>query len=425
MVYWIAIMTCISLNHECLAITNHGVHNLIQSRFLPAQMVPTLLQRQKPRMNIQMTSDTDTIMDIGSCQSLIAKSIESFKLSDLYMMEAQLETNLRRWKPSERILIDPNTGSCLFTLDRRFVFSEGQDDVYTLNTPSILNRCDWICDTLAYGTNVNAFLENVQQQTFTLNDFSLDYIYMGKRTKDDLNEEEEKYTSKSLSYRVVQLLSPSTIALNPQNAIEKLILIDTPTALYLGRKISSSYLEQERTNSPFLEQWSSRPFQYSSAMNPTAGKIIIDLINDLVQQENEMEEDTPIYMIDATCGSGTFLALAMEHGMNVCGHDLNDKCIEGTKHNLIHLFGEKVVTERAAVSVSDSSIEESPLSGSHQVLFDCAVCNLPWGQNTEMNVEANQVIFPVWIIMMYFHHNLKLLLPTISPTTNYMLHRKF
>ncbi len=42
---------------------------------------------------------------------LLVKTFESFKLSDVYLMEANLQSNIRNWNKTKRVSMDPNTGS--------------------------------------------------------------------------------------------------------------------------------------------------------------------------------------------------------------------------------------------------------------------------------------------------------------------------
>jgi hypothetical protein len=355
-------------------------------------------------------------------KDLIAKSAESFKLSDLYMMEANLESHARAWNQSKSLLMDQNTGSCLFTLDQRFLSNthdhdnnhEKSNNCHN-NIPSIIHRCDWICEKLAFGHNVIDFLHDIEYQlesnwyrsnnNINLHNYSLDYICMGNRRKNknnDVNDgptgdyQDNDYTSKSLTYRVVQLLSPAKCALNPQMASVELLIIDTPIGIFLGLK-QEFKSNQKANNDTLLKKWSSRPFQYSSAINPMIALITVDLIKDLVLQEKKrlrigMEGDNErTSMIDVTCGSGTFLAISLDRDMNVFGFDVNDKCVSGSNKNLEFLFGKDIVKDRARVQVNDSSSSNSNETLDRNLVFDCTISNMPWGQNTNMTLEENKV----------------------------------
>lgn len=51
---------------------------------------------------------------------LLIKTAKSFKLlSDLYIMEARFDSNVRGWNSSKRIIMDENMGSYLFTFEKQ------------------------------------------------------------------------------------------------------------------------------------------------------------------------------------------------------------------------------------------------------------------------------------------------------------------
>ena len=387
--------------------------------------------------------DNDTY---GKKCILLAKSIESFKLSDLYMLEANLQSKVRQWDISDRIVMDENTGSCLFTLDERFPLRQNDDCVTKLSNmkndhttagfnklllppPPIIDRCDWICKKVAFGKNIVDFLYDVEKQVskksknenksnIDLNDFSLDYVLMGKKNKmsDDNNHHGDhiNYTSKSLSYRVAQLLLPNTSALDSNNAKTHLLIIDTPKGVFLGMKIMINAETNQRRykNELLLKAWAKRPFQYSSAINPLIALIVVDLINDLVLQQKQQDHQElqqcsskknlspcTIFMIDSTCGSGTFLAFAMDRGLQVTGNDINEKCVIGSKENLKYLVDKIKINGNSDVITQNSSTgveqEEDPI-------YDCAISNLPWGQNTNMNIQENSVSTGIIVFLLIY-----------------------
>ncbi len=225
-------------------------------------------------------------------------------------------------------------------------------------------------------------------------------ISMGRKPPlQSSNDEHLCYTSKSLSFRVAQLLLPATAALNPKKAQLQLLLIDTPIGIFLGRKRKFTRDGDETKN--IITKWSSRPFQYSSAVNPTIAVIAVDLIHDLVVQHKRISSTTrttnsKVSMADVTCGSGTFLALALAHGMEVHGFDINEKCVTGTRKNLEFLFGQDMVNSRCNLKVEDSSsttitVDVGNDGDTGNAPFDCVISNLPWGQNTMMSIEENKV----------------------------------
>ena len=401
-------------HHHQLAIykSNHKLY--------PSSLLLSLFPQQQNQQNQQNQNDNNDGYFLYNNINLIAKTNESFKLSDLYMMEANIQSNVREWDKSTRIIMDPNTGSCLFTLDKRFCSDDCIDiddnrgitsDYYV--QPSIIHRCDWICEVLAFGHDINEFLNVIESSSknkakwsnrnICLNNFSLDYSFMGKKVTTGDNC--QSYTSKSLSFRIVQLLSPAQNALDPNKASVELLIIDTPKGIFLGLKKKLN-MTQRKKNEGLLKKWATRPFQYSSAMNPMVAMIVVDIIKDITieyQRKQSSLSSSPLYtndiknklsktitMIDVTCGSGTFLAFSMDRGMNVCGIDVNDKCVSGSNDNLEFLLGTEDTKDRSHVEIGDSS-KNVNVNDDDDMIFDCAISNMPWGQNTNMNVEENKV----------------------------------
>ena len=176
----------------------------------------------------------------------------------------------------------------------------------------------------------------------------------------------------------------------------------------------------------FRSSWANRPFQYSGAINIDAAFVIIDILGDVALRRRGKEEDTSgttVRMLDPTCGSGTFLAMALmawgdesnanaRRNVEVVGIDSNPKCAAGTVRNLRHLFRHHFTDEnaqsfgdgvgkwssdvhhhsdaapaapaappslRATIHAGDSIRLGSFVTGDK---FDCAVANLPWNRNT-------------------------------------------
>ena len=88
-------------------------------------------------------------------------------------------------------------------------------------------------------------------------------------------------------------------------------------------------------------------------------------------------------LLDPTCGSGTFLAFALNRGMTVEGWDVRQACVDGTRKNLESFFGEG---KRWTVSQRDAA-EHSKCEDLRSA--DCLVANLPWGQNTIASSDEN------------------------------------
>ena len=204
------------------------------------------------------------------------------------------------------------------------------------------------------------------------------------------------------------------------------VIIETPERLYLAQKLpcvaesalpGGSVLSRQRFGlthaiaDRFRSSWAGRPFQYSGAINSDAALVIVDILRDALQGKDAPET---LRMLDPTCGSGTFLALALmawgnesnARNVEVVGVDSNPKCASGTMRNLKHLFpkctdenaqsfGDGVgrwtsnlhsdaahpaaPSLRATIHAGDSVRLGSFVTGGK---FDCAVANLPWNRNT-------------------------------------------
>jgi hypothetical protein len=150
--------------------------------------------------------------------------------------------------------------------------------------------------------------------------------------------------------------------------------------------------------------WSQRPFEYSSAINPGIAELVMDILvaltrrrhghgNRTCHDDNDGGDATPVHLWDPTCGSGTFLAVAMHRGMQVSGWDINPHCIAGTHENLVHVFGETKVQSDCQLKVRDSSLgrtaDETLPQKQPGPRIDCVACNLPWGLNSAADRDQN------------------------------------
>jgi hypothetical protein len=188
------------------------------------------------------------------------------------------------------------------------------------------------------------------------------------------------------------------------------MIIETSSRLYFTKKqlacsAGVSDGSKHELENLFRSSWAQRPFQYSGAINLDVAITIVDILRDLVRGNNNPKT---LRMLDPTCGSGTFLALALmmwgvDSNVEVTGIDSNPKCSLGTMHNLQHLFhlsvGENAIVESSDVDgwllALNSNSSRNPsrasiYSGNSVHLqtfipdnkFDCAVANLPWNRNT-------------------------------------------
>ncbi|KAL3767294.1 hypothetical protein ACHAW5_001699 [Stephanodiscus triporus] len=210
------------------------------------------------------------------------------------------------------------------------------------------------------------------------------------------------------------------------------VIIETSERLYLAQKLSHEeegdalherkvplsrgFGSTHAVAGRFRSTWARRPFQYSGAIDLDAALVIVDLLMDSLR--GRIESKATIRILDPTCGSGTFLALALmawgdeesNANLEVTGIDSNPKCSRGTIQNLKHLFphcteensplgllGDDDVrrwtlmitnsdpprstgpSSRATIYADDSCRLQSFVTGEK---FDCAVANLPWNRNT-------------------------------------------
>lgn len=293
-----------------------------------------------------------------SKRSVLLKCKETFKLADLQLLEAQ--TQCEQWGGCERLVLDAATGSSLlrFDVDDDVLMEWGRDHH---KVPSFVQRSDWVGFLVASGRDPLELIANVKDsQDMELQKWTLEYLRMREHAQNV--EPKMSYTSRTLLACIAQALT-SCAVLDPSEAQNRLIVADTEDALYLVCTLS---IKRRILSIP----WSSRPFQYSSAINPSAGEILIDVLLSMAK----VHKGSPIKLLDPTCGSGTFLAFAAAKGAHVEGWDVNPRCVEGSQHNLDHALDKRdgVVVRRldaTTVNTLDSSV-------------DCVVANLPWGRNS-------------------------------------------
>ena len=321
---------------------------------------------------------------------LLAKTTESFKLADLQTLEAQLQAQHDARFSCQRILLDQATGSSLLLLqthgkNRNIDFWVAQNEAQLL--PSSLQRCEWIGVVLVNQT-VSAldFLNNVERVTTNLGNgrWTLEYQRMRQRGQ-GRTKSSSAYTSKSLLLCTAQRI-PTPAALDPLQATDRFMILDTgpPRGLFLVKHI----LTQTVVKSKLQQRWATRPYKYSSAINFAVAEIVIDLLQSLLSKQGggrSARHRRPI-LLDPTCGSGTVLGVAVDRGFNVMGWDVNPSCTRGTIDNLQHLlvkYSKEANNNHWQIDTRDSSIPVMVKSEQNdQPLVDCAISNLPWGQNS-------------------------------------------
>ena len=380
-----------------------------------------------------------------SAPFLLAKTPESFRLPDLYAMEASLRSEADGGGyRCVRTDVDPATGSCLLRLDLHLGGGSGggpggSDGGRSGPTrpsfsgpppPSFLSRCDFIAECLASGRDAASLLEDVRINgggLAAVEDWALDYLCLapngpsssaaavapsdraGKGGGRDTRGGRKRpgggkgYTSRSLLCCVSHSLAGRP-ALDPRGATQRLVVIEASDGLFLARKIAPPEEtppvvdgEEGRARPEGRKSWAGRPFQYSSAVNPTVAEVVVDVLLDLARARRRSHPSPsgsgggrerggrPTLLLDPTCGSGTFLARAVERGADAVGWDVNPACVDGSERNLQFMFGEAggggpmwTVDERDAASPPDGRCD-----------CDCVAANLPWGINTPSFLGEN------------------------------------
>jgi len=190
------------------------------------------------------------------------------------------------------------------------------------------------------------------------------------------------------------------------------IIIETKHRLYLVEKLDKdtnlrreySFSSTQQIAKQFKDAWSKRPFQYSGAINLDVAFVLIDILSDILHIDDRRDK---IRMLDPSCGSGTFLALALKAwgdqvDVEAVGIDLNIKCAEGTIQNLMYICTNATAQAEEEDNAWTLTVEESKATihaeDSVQLptfisdKFDCAVANLPWNRNTFEYNEGNNTI---------------------------------
>jgi len=342
-------------------------------------------------------------MGLAFSSFFLAKTSETFKLSELQYAEAHGQAKIFGYAVT-RLLVDRSTGSTLLKVHHL----ARESILDPVNLPSSLRRCDWILEVLAHSESPHKLIKNLGSDRdrlgSILDGWTLDYFRF-----DDLLAPKPSsvpnYTMKTLMCSVSQAI-PSLPALDPKTSVEKLLLVDTISnsshTLFLGRVLGHSVMGGSESFSG--KRWSMRPYQYSSAFNQKAAEIVMEWLSSRVPSDSWQ---TPPLLLDPTCGSGTFLAMAMEQGWRVEGYDVNSYCAEGSLRNLNYMFGDEKVKEMAHVECRDSSSEFEK-----KEFPSCVVSNLPWGVNSVEYQHENQKI------LASVHARLKAGTPCVFVTKN-------
>lgn len=337
----------------------------------------------------------------SSCGAIIllAKTKETFKISELQQLEATIQAQVSGYTVT-RELLDRSTGSSLFQID---VPNNNYSDLCSscFSNDSWWKRCDWVGKIVVKGSDARDMLEKMKAlATVSATDWTLDYMQMRDNKMTGKHEQSRQlYTMKSLLCAVAHEM-PSPPSLDPIQAKDRFLMVDTTIS---GEQQSTCYLIQRIDNvaaearnddqlelESFSKRWTQRPFQYSSAINFSVADIVMEILDTLCKKRsNEHKTESTFTLWDPTCGSGTFLALALRKGYHVEGFDYNERAVGGTQHNLEFMFSKDDVEQKCKVELRDSS---SLSAGEHAAEISCVTANLPWGRNSVEYVDGNSRI---------------------------------
>ena len=354
-----------------------------------------------------------------SGEAILCKTVETFKLADLYHLELTIKAS-SCGMACRRVGVDPATGSSLLLLTEGEPSKTAQathhEHLAIGQSPSV----EWFGIEVASACDAKTLVSELQQRAGEIETMMRDQAASGSNTtgsqditwtleytrmgNGDVGEKDRpRHTSKTLCYGVANALTlPPELEAKSNGESSHLVLLDGPDKIRLCLVTSRDESGVDRNckngNADIVRKvWPSRPFQYSSAMNPTAAAIVVDVLLSMCRKGKGINE-TPT-LLDPTCGSGTFLAFALAHGAKVIGWDINESCCEGTRRNLDYLKA-SFVGEGLELSSSDQiscRVERQDaafvtIDKIGKTEIDCVVANLPWGHNTPTYYEENNNI---------------------------------
>ncbi len=333
--------------------------------------------------SLAASSSIDHSKDAGGIRRLLAKTKETFKLADLQYLEAtvQADSNYN----CHRVLMDAATGSSLFLLDQLAPEFEalilGKNDSSQRHAnffPSSLRACEWVGEIICQSLSAEELLKDLSATVSTreFESWTLNYLRMTESSRSSSRINNDAYTQKTLSCCIAQQI-PASAALYPSLGVDNLLVVDTSEYMYLVKLLDPT---TEHASSLTQQTWSQRPFPYSSATNFQAAEIILNMLSRRVAARVQDAQTKP-HLLDPTCGSGTFLALAASHGMRVTGWDSNQRCVEGCIRNLRYVFFDEsedfTILQRNCLDFVDDNMK---LAGVESI--DAVACNLPWDLNS-------------------------------------------
>lgn len=355
----------------------------------------------------------------------VGKTMESFKLADLYWLESHVMALCNQEGKGEIQKLAFHHPTASYLLGYNITSPNVDKCVKMKNLPFRSHRFQYSAEVIASGQTPEEFIHNVVLETKTKQDgtskfWTLDHDIIEPYR--DPAQNKRTFTSSMLMCALSRALPPEPIlSVQEKNCeIVPYIIIETYSRIYLGEKISTNTLTpfglKQIIAKEFRSSWSRRPFQYSGAINLDIAFAAIDILGDLVginsphansqatsaRKEGCEAMNRKVRMIDPTCGSGTFLGVALkvwgkenDLDLEVVGVDSNPKCALGTAQNLERMFlgdhkpqvkngkeiWELILTPSAKATLfTGDSTSLIPSLGEEK--FDCGVANLPWNRNT-------------------------------------------
>lgn len=343
-------------------------------------------------------------------EQYVAKTIESFKLADLYWLQSQVMCGNSE-STVEKLAFHRPTASYLLTSSPSI-----ETDTNNYELPFPLDIVQFVGKVTAAGGTTKEFLDNITKASSKSCKcyWTLDYDTFEPMVG-------RQFSSVMLMCAVSRHLPGEPLLVSESehciesDSISYYVLAETSNRLYLIEKLqiqqqAQLHIVAERRVSHFRQEWSRRPFQYSGAINVDIAITVVDMLQRIMQTRAGPKGKT-IRLLDPTVGSGTFLALAgwlwnerndQGESLDIVGVDSNPKCCIGATQNLAKLFSvqsnitEKEPSKSWTLAISDSSKATIHCADSVELLsssslgeFDCVVTNLPWNRNTfEFKSEA-------------------------------------
>ncbi|KAL7502601.1 hypothetical protein ACHAXN_000533 [Cyclotella atomus] len=333
----------------------------------------------------------------------VGKTIESFKLADVYWLESCMYAyNTRNQtigtsEPVQQLAFHRPTASYLLGYSSKCATP--------CELPFRTCRFQYIAKEIARGDTQEELLESIRHIRF-MDDPSLLWTISY-----DVFEPLHPKVSSTMLVCAMSRLLPGEPLLNRESrmgGVKSYMVIETSSRLYLVERLDQDQNDKyfhDTDTQQFRDVWTKRPFQYSGAINLDLAMTVIDVLGHVLFKKNTMPRT--MRLLDPTCGSGTFLALSVSKwaglaNLELVGFDSNPKCAAGTASNLVKTFSigdDHVYRDEtdSRCSVTFPSDDYFPLQSVAKIItgdssqlnttafgepFDCAVTNLPWNRNT-------------------------------------------